>query len=222
MSRARKRGAVVLAVLLGVLVAAPAPAEGLFDRPLKPRQLVDTVLADVAATFSTTQVLNGKFVQRRQISGLPRPLTSSGDFLLARGEGILWRTSTPFTSEFVLSPRGMTLRSGGTEQRVTEAEQPALRTALEMLFAMFSMDLDRLDANFELHGRSLGARWEIGLRPRTGGLSQAFSEAIVSGSKQVDRIVLTGAAGDRTEIEFSDVVARSAPLDAAEAEPFRR
>jgi hypothetical protein len=212
----------VVAALVLSCALGTARADALFDHALTPRQLVDTVLAGVAGKMAATRVLTGSFVQRRQINGLPRPLVSSGDFLLARDAGIVWRTRTPFESTLVLAPDGMTLRSGGVEQHVTVAEQPALQAALGMLFAMFAMDLGRLDAGFALFGQSQGATWRVGLRPRGDGLSQVFTSAVISGSAQVDRIELSTAAGDTTTIEFSGVAARSTALEPAEAVQFRR
>lgn len=210
------------AAVAAACVAGSAQADALFDHPLTPRQLAGTVLADIAGRMAATRVIAGTFVQRRQISGLPRPLVSSGDFLLVRDAGIAWRTRTPFESELLLAPDGMTLRSGGTEQHVSAAEQPALHAALGMLFAIFSMDLGRLDAAFELFGRSQGTAWQVGLRPRPGGLSQAFASAVVTGSTQVDRIELSSATGDTTVIQFSNVVARDTAPDASEAAQFQR
>lgn len=207
MSAALRRLLMLVAVV-ALCGAGPARAAALFDHPRTPQQLVDSVLAGVAGKMAATRVLTGRFVQHRQISGLPRPLVSSGDFQLARDAGITWRTHKPFESELVLAPDGMTLRSGGTEQRLSSTEQPALQAALGLLFAMFAMDLDRLDAAFELFGQAQDGSWQLGLRPRAGGLAQVFTSAVISGSAQVDRIELSSDGGDSTVIEFSGVVAQ--------------
>ena len=212
----------MLAAVVALCGAGPARAAALFDHPRTPQQLVDSVLAGVAGKMAATRVLTGRFVQHRQISGLPRPLVSSGDFQLAtqlsgtlggigelaRDAGSTWRTHKPFESELVLAPDGMTLRSGGTEQRLSSTEQPALQAALGLLFAMFAMDLDRLDAAFELFGQAQDGSWQLGLRPRAGGLAQVFTSAVITGSAQVDRIELSSDGGDSTVIEFSGVVAQ--------------
>jgi len=205
-----------------IAVSRFALAENLFDQPLTAKQLLETVLAQPAVELSATRVLSGKFIQRRYLNGLPRPLVSSGDFILAREQGILWRTTEPFASEFVLAPGGMTLRDGDTETHVSDAERPALRTALEMLFAIFALDVARLADNFELHGLAQGDGWQVGLRPRSGGLAQVFDRAVITGARHVERIELTTAGGDRTELEFAGVVTRATALDATEAARFRQ
>jgi hypothetical protein len=88
-----------------------------------------------------------------------------------------------------------------------------------MLLAMFALDVQRLAAGFDLYGVKHEDRWQVGLRPRSG-LAQVFSEAVITGARHVERIELATSGGDRTEIELTDVLTRSTPLDAAEAARF--
>ena len=224
MNYAARFAAVLIAVVSSGLIATPrvARAASLFDQSVSATQLKHDILARPAAELSATTEISGKFVQRRYLSGLSRPLVSSGEFALARERGILWRTNEPFPSEFLLTAAGMTLRDGATETHVPQAERPALATALEMLLAIFALDVERLANNFELYGLTQGDRWQVGLRPRNGGLAQVFERAVISGERHVERIELTSAGGDRTEIELSDVVTRTTALDAAEAARFRQ
>ena len=89
-----------------------------------------------------------------------------------------------------------------------------------MFFALFALDVERLADSFELFGDSSGERWRVGLRPRAGGLAQVFNQAVISGGETVERIELSSAGGDRTEIELSGVETR-AELDASDAARFR-
>jgi Outer membrane lipoprotein carrier protein LolA len=216
-----------LLLTLGLLAAAGVTSaqpdntshDALFAHPQTANQLLQTTLARPAAELAHAKVLTGKFVQRRYLKGLERPLVSSGDFALARERGILWRTATPFPSEFVLSASGVSLRDGGNETRLSNAEHPGLRPVLEMFFALFALDVQRLADSFELYGDSSGDHWQVGLRPRESGLAQVFDRAVISGAQQVERIELASSGGDRTEIEFSGVETRAA-LDASDAARF--
>ncbi len=203
-------------------MAAPqdAPESGLFTHPVTVAELTQTILARPAAELSAASVLTGKFVQRRYLNGLGRPLSSSGDFLLAREKGILWRTNTPYPSEFVLSEKGLSLFDGEIETRLSAANHPGLQAALKMFFALITLDMQRLADSFDLYADTAGDRWQVGLRPREGGLAQVFDRAVISGAQTVQRIELSTAGGDRTEIEFSDVETR-AELDASDAARFR-
>jgi hypothetical protein len=206
---------------LGLAASAATPqsdgAAPVFDRPVSALELRNEILARPAAELATTTQISGKFVQRRFLSELPRPLVSRGEFTLDRDEGIVWRTWEPFPSEFLLTPDGMTLRDGSTETHVSKAERPALAAALEMFVALFALDIERLAASFELYGIDAGDRWQVGLKPRSGGLAQVFERAVITGEQHVERIELESAGGDRTEIELSDVVVRATGPAAAEA-----
>ena len=212
-----------LGIVALVALAAPAAslAEELFDQPASAEQLLQTILALPAAELSSAQVLRGRFIQRRNLSGLPRPLVSRGEFLLARDTGILWETREPFASEFVLTESGMILRDGDTQSRVTSTDQPALRAPLELFLAVFALDLARLEKSFELYGEGDGSYWRLDLRPRQARMAEVFTRAIVSGSRYVERIELEAPNGDRTEIELTAVAASSEPLDAHEGARFR-
>jgi hypothetical protein len=212
--------AATLAAGAVLAVSRSACASGLFDQPVSASELLHTTLAQPAAELAAARVLSGKFVQRRYLAGLDRPLVSQGDFLLAREQGILWRTTTPFPSEFVLSAGGMTLRDGASTTHLSSSERPALRTALEVLFALFALDVGRLAETFELFGQNQGDHWQVGLRPRDGGLARLFDQAVISGAHTVERIELSSASGDRTEIELSGIETHASALDAGEAARF--
>ena len=202
-------------------LARSTHAAELFEQPVSASELLHTTLAKPAAELAAAQVLTGRFVQRRYLAGLDRPLVSQGDFLLARGQGVLWRTVSPFASEFVLSASGMTLRDGASATHVSSSERPALRTALEVFFALFALDVARLAESFELFGRNEGDHWQVGLRPRDSGLARVFDQAVISGAHAVERIELSSAAGDRTEIELAGIETRASALDASESARFR-
>lgn len=215
------RHAVGLLALVALAAPAASRAADLFVQPTSAEQLLQTILARPAAELSSARVLRGTLVQRRHLSGLPRPLVSRGAFVLARDTGILWETREPFASEFVLTESGMILRDGDAQSRVKSADQPALRAALELFVAVFALDLARLEKSFELYGDSDGGRWRLGLRPRQARMAEVFTRAIVTGSRHVERIELEAPNGDRTEIELREVVASAESLEAHEAARFR-
>ena len=94
-----------------------------------------------------------------------------------------------------------------------------------MFFALFALDVTRLGDSFKLYGDEQGEHWQVGLRPRDGGLAQVFEQAVIGGARTVERIELSSAGGDRTEIELSDIAnaldgarcGRSGPLSRVNA-----
>lgn len=215
-----KQAVAVVALILLAASVVTAAAD-LFDRPVSAEELLRTTLARPAAELSSAQVLRGQFVQRRYLSGLPRPLVSSGEFLLARDAGILWETRAPFASEFVLADSGMILRDGVSQSRVKSTDQPALRAVLELFLAIFALDVARLEVSFDLYGEASGEHWRLGLKPKQARMAEVFTRAVVSGSRHVERVELEAPNGDRTEIGLADVVVRPQPLEAHEAARLR-
>ena len=85
------------------------------------------------------------------------------------------------------------MRDGASATRLSSAERPALRAALEMFFALFALDVTRLGDSFKLYGGEQGEHWQVGLRPRDGGLAQVFEQAVIGGARTVERIELSSA-----------------------------
>jgi hypothetical protein len=192
-------------------VKAPdSPLESVFAHPATPAQL-SALTGDTARSLANAQVVRGRFVQRRHLAGLTRPLESSGTFLFARETGIDWHTEVPFDSQFLLTESRITQRDeGGESLEINAAEQPALAVVSRVFFALFALDLDALSRDFELYGESSGksagkSEWVLGLKPRTETLGSVFRQALVRGSSAVSRVTLQDGNGDVSEIEFHDV-----------------
>ncbi len=208
----------LLGVLLagGAAVATPAspgasavtPVESgqsVFAHPATPAQL--TALTGAAArSIADAKVVRGRFVQRRHLAGLSRPLESSGTFVFAREAGIDWHTRQPFDSQFLLSGSRITQRDeGGVSLQIDAADQPALAVVARVFFALFELNLERLAQDFELYGERAGDGWVLGLKPRTDALAGVFRQAQVRGASAVARVTLEDGNGDASEIEFHDV-----------------
>jgi hypothetical protein len=214
------RFAALLALLLASMGFAE-PASDAFAHPATAAELRESLLAPVTRDLARATVLTGSFTQRRVLQEIPRPLISRGDFLLARELGVQWHTREPFDSELVLTRSGMTMRAESAETvELSAQDQPAVRAAAEIVFALFALDLETLEQRFLLFAAGTPADWQVGLRPRDAVTASVFRQAVISGSGQVERVVLEDAAGDRTEVHLSDVAARSAPLSASERANF--
>ncbi len=135
--RMLSRVLVVCALVAGVTHGAEQPAPG-----------ADALLA----RLHQPAVLRGAFVQSRQIIGFKRPVESSGDFVVARDQGLLWHTVKPFES--LLSVSRVRLRvtdgKGGTETTIDARREPMLRTLNEILQSVVIADVPTLQARFDL------------------------------------------------------------------------
>jgi hypothetical protein len=208
----------LLATTLGARAAAPV-----FDHPVSAAELT-TIIAPAARTLGQSPVLRGSFVQRKLLKDIPKPLKSTGTFLISREQGIYWHTLTPFDSEFVLTPDSMVQLDGGkVAVRLSAAQQPGLRVVGDVFFSIFALDPGALASNFALFGLCAehGA-WQMGLRPKSSALGGVLSEVIISGNTHVDQVQMWDAHGDRTEITLSSASGVAAALSAEEAALFKK
>lgn len=197
-----------------------AAADPVFSRPAQAPELVQLTRA-TAQSLEKARAVRGKFVQRRYLADLARPLESSGKFLFARDAGIEWHTELPFDSQFLMAESGITQRDeGGVTLSIKASDQPALAVVSRVFFALFALDLDALSHDFELYGEPRGSGWVLGLKPRAGALGSVFRQAIVSGGASVERVVLEDGNGDRSEIVLQGVQYDPAGMTADERRRF--
>ncbi len=95
-------------------------------------------------------VLRGNFMQSRQIAGFRRPVPSSGDFVVARGEGLLWHTQKPFESLLSVSRERLRVTNGrgGSETTLDAKREPMLRTLNEILQSVVIADARALQCKW--------------------------------------------------------------------------
>jgi hypothetical protein len=204
----------VLGGVVGPVAAEPGTAAttrtgpsaaSVFAYPATPAQLA-AITRPAATALAHARVVRGKFVQRRYLAGLAKPLESSGSFLFAREAGIEWHTEKPFDSRFLLTETRITQHDqGGVSLEIQAADQPALAVVARVFFALFALDVDSLSHDFELYGQAGEAGWQLGLKPRAEALGSMFRQALVEGSGAVHRVTLEDGNGDRSEIEFQAV-----------------
>lgn len=209
-------------LIIAALLSAPAQATDLFEHPRTPAQ-AETDLSAAMPGLEQVQVLRGRYSQRKFLREIPRPLNSSGEFLLVRDRGIWWHTQTPLDSELMLP-----LVAAGPQRRAARAPgkgQPAGQEELaaSLFMALFTLDLDLLARSFDLfvmRSDAPGPRWSLGLRPRDAAVAAWFEQATLSGGERVERVTLFEAAGDRTEIDLDSAAHPLSSLSAAERQHF--
>lgn len=189
----------------GATPAEPSPGSVFAHRAMPAR--LAAITRPAATALANARVVRGKFVQRRYLTGLTKPLESSGSFLFAKEAGIEWHTEKPFDSQFLLTDNRITQRDeGGVSLEIQASDQPALAVVARVFFALFALDVDSLSQDFELYGQARGAGWQLGLKPRAEALGSMFRQALVEGSGAVHRVTLEDGNGDRSEIEFQSVI----------------
>ena len=204
--------ALALGSAIGVAAQVPAP----------PPAAAHELLAQVRQRVYNAPVVRGGFEQLKSVKGFKQPLRSSGDFIVARGKGIVWHVQQPFESVLVVKPDS--LQSRGSDGKVTmqmrAQDEPVLRTVNAMLFAVMSANLAELAQHFEVTGQVNSKSWTLHLVPRDPTLAQWLSAVDLQGNQFVQEVKLQEVRGDASMIRILSPGAESAlrPQDAAQFE----
>lgn len=173
--------------------------------------------AAVRERLQQPEWLRGDFTQSKKVPGFAKPLVSKGEFVLARGRGVIWRTVKPFASELRLTRDEIRATQGGqTSMRLEAAKEPAVRLINGLMFALLNGDLGGLAELFELAGSTQGAAWQLALAPKPGPLQQVLKKVELEGDAFVRRIQLFEANGDESLIQLAQL-----RPDVAEPDPFK-
>ena len=144
-------------------------------------------------------IVVGRFIQRRHLPQLERPIASSGRFAYERGRGLLWQVTEPIASSLVIAADGV-FQDGEPVEGAG-----ALRAVAPVFGALFAGESDRLGRHFEVDREATETGWRLQLRPRDATLAAAIERIVVAGQSGPDSLVLIGANGGRTELAFDDI-----------------
>lgn len=189
-----KRRALLIALWPVAVIAEPGLAQAVRERLQQP------------------EWLRGDFTQTKKVPGFAKPLVSTGNFVAARGRGVLWRTLKPFASELRLTQNEIRATQGGqTSMRLDAAREPAVRLITTLMFSLLNGDVSGLADVFELTGSTKGASWQLSLTPKPGALQQVLKKVELEGDGFVRRIQLFEANGDESLIQLTGQRVDAAP-----------
>lgn len=178
------------------LGALALPALGAEPTPL---------LRDVRQRLTSEPVVRGAFEQRKTVKGFRNPLVSSGEFVVSRQRGVLWRTLEPFASTLVVTRDRVLARQadGSVARRLSASEEPAVRAISETLFGVMSADLAALAERFQIDGELVGpSGWRLVLLPREPALARWVQRVELEGERFLRAVRLQEGSGDQTQIRL--------------------
>lgn len=153
-------------------------------------------LDQLAQRLAAPAVVRGPFVQEKHLRALPQPLTSTGQFTLAREGGLLWRLEKPLRQDYRISDQGIARRVDGQWQAQPGQDIAAQQSRL--FLAVLKGDRSGLERDFALTLEGDSQHWTLHLAPRALLLQQIFSAIRIEGGALVERIELVETQGDRT------------------------
>lgn len=201
-------GLLVALAMLPMLTILANPARG-----------ADELVAEVRQRLTAAAVYRGNFEQRRELTGIARPLVSTGQFLLSNAHGLMWLVRAPLVADYKFVLAGVFQRlHGGNWQVAAGSEGPAERY-LKIMLSVMSGDLPALQRDFEITSTGTIASWTLTLRPRSSMLARALDVISVRGGDWIDAVVIQEQAGSRTTIRL-DLQSSAAALADAEVREF--
>ncbi|MEX6501402.1 outer membrane lipoprotein carrier protein LolA [Pseudomonas zhanjiangensis] len=174
-------------------------------------------LEQLGAQLAHPAVVRGPFVQEKHLRALAQPLTSRGQFVLSREQGLLWQLSSPLQLDYRIDEQGIARRSAEGWQAQPGQNMAAQQSRL--FLAVLRGEHSGLARDFELQLEGSAEAWTLTLTPRSLLLQQIFTAIHVQGSALVERIELVETQGDRTLLRLPQSQAGAA-LDEQERHAF--
>ncbi len=159
-------------------------------------------LPQLAEQLSGPAVVRGDFIQEKHLRALPQPLTSQGQFVLARDHGLLWLLQQPIRQDYRISALGIARRSEQGWQALDPQGSSARQN--QLFLAVLGGDTQALQRDFDLQLNGDPDAWRLQLTPRGALLRQVFETIEIEGSDTVTRIELREVQGDRTVLRLLD------------------
>jgi hypothetical protein len=171
------------------------------------------------------EILRGHFTQERQLAGFSRPLKSSGSFVLAPGQGLIWHTEAPLVDTTVITANGiLQLVNGQEAMRLSVTRLPVVGRFYDVLSGALTGDAGPLILAFKVERQADAKQWQLSLRAaREDDPALAQIVAItVTGTQFVDTIEIQKPGGDADRLSFSAQTKASGSLSPEEAELFQK
>ena len=174
-------------------------------------------LQQLSDQLARPQVIHGDFIQEKHLRALPKPLTSTGTFVLAKDHGLLWQLNTPLKQDYRITALGIARRNGSEWQMLPGKSAGAEQNRL--FLAVLQGDSSGLARDFELRLQGQPTQWTLTLTPRSLLLKQVFTQINIDGGELVQRIELQETQGDSTVLKLQNSLSHL-PLSDAEQHDF--
>jgi hypothetical protein len=186
-----KRVAAALALLFFTTIARG----DIFDYPLKQETMEN--FRTTCAALAVYPVVKGSFEQEKVLNRLNRSLKSSGNFIIASGQGMVWDTVRPFPSALALGKDYLVQsRPGGDRTVLSAAGNETFIRMAEVISAVFSGNISGLMENFKVYYSGSTSAWEMGLLPLDKAINNFALRIVMKGDSAIKSITVYEQNGD--------------------------
>jgi hypothetical protein len=177
----------------------------------------DDALSIISKRLAKHDVICANFTQTKSLKALNRPLVSLGKLVSVTGAGVLWQVREPFPTQVLVKGDAL-IRwdEKGLPVRTTFGQTPIFNALSRIFLAVFTGSLDRLRDSFEITSDTGSHDWRLTLIPRDKSIAAKIAAIRISGDRYVNELLITEGRGDKTDIQFSDVIGDTCPLSDAE------
>jgi hypothetical protein len=145
------------------------------------------------------------FVQTRTLTGVARPLVSSGE-VEAKGDAVIWRVTKPVEIVTTIGPTGVTQAiDGGPAESVSGGGNNPFFSETGLL-DLLKGDLSGVEARYGVTRgvRKAPAGWTLDLKPKSEALAPYIASISVAGCMRVEAVAVTQANGDVIRVDLKD------------------
>ncbi|MCL1812425.1 MAG: outer membrane lipoprotein carrier protein LolA [Treponema sp.] len=178
-----------------VFSSAWGAEEDIFRHPLSP--LTMNTFNETCANLAKRTIIKGNFVQEKYLNRLDRSLMSSGNFIIATEQGMVWETLQPFPSTMILSKHFiMQSRPDGRKSVLSAQGNETFTQMSDVISMVFSGQSKGLLENFEVYFFGSASNWNMGLLPRDSIFASFVMKITMSGDSAIRSIRLFERNGD--------------------------
>lgn len=166
---------------------------------------IDRLMTDLAANPGGT----ARFVEKRYLAMLDRPLESSGELSYYPPDWLERRTLRPRPERLLLEKNTLTVERERHRMTVPLAQRPEVQAFVASVRSTLQGDRAELERHYQLSLQGDRRRWTLTLVPRAERMLAIVTQIAISGEQaMVRRVVYQQADGDRSEMLIEPAVGR--------------
>jgi outer membrane lipoprotein-sorting protein len=163
---------------------------------------LDQLMSDLA----THKGGRAKFVEKRHVALLDKPVQASGEMVFSPPDRLEKRTLLPKPETLVLDKDTLSLERDKRKLTIHLSNRPEAQAFVESIRSTLAGNRKALEQDYALRLEGESQRWVLTLEPRLESLQAMLKRITVSGSRnQVRHIEYLQADGDRSEISIEPI-----------------
>ena len=153
--------------------------------------------------LSSHVISKADFSQKKILKQAGKTLLSSGKMTLVKNTGVLWSQQEPFALDIVITNNSFKQILDDEITLLTKEENPQMFNVTNIILKIFSVDED-ISKHFELKTKGDLNHWYLEFTPKDEMLKKIFKIIKLTGSKNLNQLVIENTNEDSTAIDFSN------------------